>query len=364
MRESLLRHLRHAMRPRGWPRLLRTAWRGALVRTGVGRPSGPLLATVAVTYRCPLRCAMCDLPSRRGRELDDTRLIALVDAVGRLRPSGIGFTGGEPLLRGCLERAVRVAARSGAVVHLNTSGFGLDGPRARALAEAGLDSVSVSVDDAEPRGHDALRGRLGSHEQALSAIERFSEARRRGGRLRTIWACCAIDRIDPPGLERLRDLVRRHGADGLTVLPVHPFTGFGDPHRPAPARPAGDLAGLGLENSRAYLRGVAAFLAGGETPSRCSAPRSALFLDPYGRLYPCTPAATRGRPAPIADPETLAGLFRSGRSAQALPPALCRRCWWNCHRELDLALGFRLAPRISRARPPERATRAGAAGVH
>src|SRR3954447_13415178 len=110
-----------------------------------------------LTERCNLRCAYCMpaegldwLPDER--ILTDDELVRLITiAVQRLGVEEIRFTGGEPLLRRGLEKILaatnELRTASGAAPHtaLTTNALGL-ARRARALADAGLRRVNVSID--------------------------------------------------------------------------------------------------------------------------------------------------------------------------------------------------------------------------
>jgi GTP 3',8-cyclase len=112
---------------------------------------------VSLTDRCNLRCTYCMpaegldwLPDER--ILTDDELVRLITiAVQRLGVEEIRFTGGEPLLRRGLEKILaatnELRTASGAPPHtaLTTNALGL-ARRARALADAGLRRVNVSID--------------------------------------------------------------------------------------------------------------------------------------------------------------------------------------------------------------------------
>lgn len=307
-----------------------------------GPLAGPLLATFAVTYRCPLRCSMCDLPARAGDEIPDHELPDWIDAIVALRPAGLGFTGGEPLVRAATIPAIERASARGIVTHLNTSGVTVDPESASRIAASGVASVNVSIDHVRPEVHDAVRGRRGAFEAALAAVRHLARARSESGatfRLQVVQAVARESLADVRPLERT---VREAGADALSLLPVHDFPGAA-PTAPWPDIPtlSPELEGVPLENSPAYLRGIGPFLAGARTPGTCSAPRTGLFVDPRGRVFACTPAATTREAGLVATPRTLGDVFRSGRLGETVPRGRCDRCWWNCHRELDIAIGRR-----------------------
>ncbi len=112
---------------------------------------------VSLTDRCNLRCSYCMPPEGLAwlptdqmlTDAEVTRLCTL--AVTHLGIHKIRFTGGEPLLRKGLESIVAACAGlrtdrgSSPELALTTNALGL-AHRARALADAGLDRVNVSLD--------------------------------------------------------------------------------------------------------------------------------------------------------------------------------------------------------------------------
>ncbi|CAM5643962.1 PqqA peptide cyclase [Streptomyces canarius] len=68
------------------------------------------------------------------------------------------LSGGEPLLRPDLERIVAAAEAAGIYTQLVTSGTGLDEARLAALTGAGLRSVQLSVQHADPGANDRIAG--------------------------------------------------------------------------------------------------------------------------------------------------------------------------------------------------------------
>src|SRR3954471_29993 len=108
---------------------------------------------VSLTDRCNLRCSYC-MPAE-GLEwlpnddvLTDDEVVRLITvAVERLGVREVRFTGGEPLLRRGLPDIVRrtAALHPRPETSITTNALGLS-RTARALAEAGLDRVNVSLD--------------------------------------------------------------------------------------------------------------------------------------------------------------------------------------------------------------------------
>ncbi|BBX06021.1 GTP 3',8-cyclase MoaA [Mycolicibacterium aichiense] len=149
--------------------------------------SGPLVDTfgrvatdlrVSLTDRCNLRCTYCMpaegldwLPGDDLLTRDElVRLLTL--AVNRLGITSVRFTGGEPLLYRGLEDVVAAVAalRPRPEIALTTNGVGLS-RRARALADAGLNRVNVSLDSLDAGQFAAItrRDRLPDVLDGLSA---------------------------------------------------------------------------------------------------------------------------------------------------------------------------------------------------
>lgn len=97
------------------------------------------------------------------------QLIRAMADLQRLGVGIIGLTGGEPLLRDDLEE-VLATMNERSVTYLFTSGYNLTFERAKALKQAGLFGLAVSVDSQLPEVHDRLRGFTGAWEQAIRAI--------------------------------------------------------------------------------------------------------------------------------------------------------------------------------------------------
>lgn len=134
-----------------------------------------------VTYACPLRCCHCYSESGRrpSRQLDAEARSALADRIIAMGPSSVAFSGGEPLLVPDVLALGRRMRAAGIHVRVYTSGSQLSDALAAQLAET-ASRVHVSVDAGRREIHDRVRGRAGSFDTAMSALERLS-ALRRGG---------------------------------------------------------------------------------------------------------------------------------------------------------------------------------------
>lgn len=124
-----------------------------------------------LTLRCDLACGHCG--SRAGRARDDElstdEALDLVRQIAELGAKEVTLIGGEAYLRDdwtTIARAVRAAGMS---CTMTTGARGMTAERARAAVQAGIESVSVSIDGAEAT-HDLQRGVSGSYRAAREGL--------------------------------------------------------------------------------------------------------------------------------------------------------------------------------------------------
>ncbi|MBD0421664.1 pyrroloquinoline quinone biosynthesis protein PqqE [Streptomyces sp. TRM S81-3] len=121
----------------------------------------PLGLLAELTHRCPLHCPYCSNPLELAGRSAEMTTDQWRDALSQAHELGVvqmHFSGGEPLARRDLPELVAHARGLGAYVNLVTSGVGLTGDRARALADCGVDHVQLSLQDADPARADRIAG--------------------------------------------------------------------------------------------------------------------------------------------------------------------------------------------------------------
>ena len=139
-----------------------------------GRPLRNL--RLSVTDRCNLRCSYC-MPEEEYAWLPRADILTfeevkrLIDVFADLGVDKVRLTGGEPLLRRDLSRLVRMIASEPRIrdLAITTNGI-LLAQEARALRDAGLHRVTVSLDTLRPERFLALTRRDSFH-QVLEGIE-------------------------------------------------------------------------------------------------------------------------------------------------------------------------------------------------
>lgn len=132
---------------------------------------------VSLTDRCNLRCQYC-MPAEgldwmpTEQTLTDDEVVRLVTVgVEQLGITDVRFTGGEPLLRRGLPGIVAAtkALSPSPTVSLTSNGLGLK-HTARALADAGLDRVNISLDTVRAETFERIT-RRDRHADVIAGLE-------------------------------------------------------------------------------------------------------------------------------------------------------------------------------------------------
>lgn len=127
------------------------------------------------TLRCNLRCRHCGSDCRNvagAADMPKEDFLAVLDGIAAETDPHKVFvivTGGEPLMRKDLEECGREIYGRGFPWGMVTNGFALTPGRLASLLDAGLHSMTVSIDGLEA-GHDWMRGVPGSFVKASEAI--------------------------------------------------------------------------------------------------------------------------------------------------------------------------------------------------
>jgi pyrroloquinoline quinone biosynthesis protein E len=252
----------------------------------------PLGLLAELTHRCPLRCPYCSNPlelARAAAELDTATWARVFGEAAALGVLQVHLSGGEPTARRDLPELVRHAAGAGLYTNLITAGVLLDASKLAALAEAGLDHVQLSVQDAEAGNADRIGGYAGGHARKLAVARLVRDA----GLPLTLNAVVHRQNLDR--LPELIDLALELGAGRIEVAHVQ-YYGWALANRAAllPGRAQLEAATATVEAARERLKGrlvidyvVPDYYA--KRPKACMGGwgRVVLAVSPEGRILPC-----------------------------------------------------------------------------
>ena len=139
----------------------------------------PFLVSYSITSRCNLACKHCYSESTEDSGSDDLTAEESLRLIDDLAGWGIGllvFDGGEPLCRGDFLELARHASERGIQVGIGSNGTLIDEAIAKKMLDAGIRSVAISIDGADPETHDSFRGKRGAFDEALRGADACRDA--------------------------------------------------------------------------------------------------------------------------------------------------------------------------------------------
>ncbi|MEK7595570.1 MAG: radical SAM protein [Patescibacteria group bacterium] len=143
------------------------------VYKGIQNKNLPNLISFAVNDICNANCQHCSFfsavedKSRKVLNLEQAK--KLIRDAQELGVSTINFVGGEPSLREDMPEIIASVDKNQSTTVMFTNGFLLK-ENILSYKKAGLDSVYISLDSANPEIHDMLRGRKGLFDKAVEGI--------------------------------------------------------------------------------------------------------------------------------------------------------------------------------------------------
>lgn len=166
----------------------------------------PVYAVWEVTLACDLACRHCGSRAghARGDELSTAECLDLVRQMAELGVMEVTLIGGEAYLRDDWTQIIREIRRLGMSATMTSGGRGITPEKAREAKEAGLESMSISIDGNEAT-HDRLRGVKGSYQSAFQAMDLMRAA---GVKVSTNTQ---INRLTLPELPELLEALAAHG---------------------------------------------------------------------------------------------------------------------------------------------------------
>ena len=241
--------------------------------------------TLAVTNRCSFNCWHCYNAGRSQVDIPLDVMERLADELQEMRAVVVTLTGGEPLLRKDLEQIAGLFDDRSCLT-VGTTGSGLTPERARSLRERGVFAVGISLDSADPKEHDRLRGRDGAFDIACRALRTAGEA----GLYPYVVAVATREFLAPERFQPFLRFARDAGALEVHLLepsPTGKLAGQDDVRLRASERQqifdyqrqvAADRD-LPILSSFSYLESSEAF--------GCGAGLTHLYIDGSGEVCPC-----------------------------------------------------------------------------
>jgi radical SAM protein with 4Fe4S-binding SPASM domain len=134
----------------------------------------PLIMSWNVTRQCNMKCSHCYINATDKKlvnELNTEEAKQLMDQIYQVSRPLLVLSGGEPLLRPDIYELINYGAKIGLKMGLGSNGSLIDEATAKKLRDAGITTVSISLDSSIPEQHDEFRGVAGAWEKAVEACK-------------------------------------------------------------------------------------------------------------------------------------------------------------------------------------------------
>ncbi len=131
---------------------------------------------INVTDACFLRCKYCHLWKNKKYFLTPLQLKKLLDAIApfieETKIRNFGFSGGETLMNPYLIELINIASSYGyKYPSIMTNGWLMDEKMAEKIALTNVNAVIFSLDSTDEKIHDWIRGKKGTYNKVIEAIE-------------------------------------------------------------------------------------------------------------------------------------------------------------------------------------------------
>lgn len=244
--------------------------------------------SIITTYRCQMRCKMCDIwnnPSDKKKEITAKELEMLPNF------NTVNITGGEPFIRKDLEEIIEVMSRKSAEIVISTSGWHTD--RILALAEKYRNiGIRVSIEGLSVN-NDHLRGRDGGFDRGLRTLLGLREIG-----IRNIGFGMTVSNNNSHDLIPLYQIAKAFGFEFSTAsfhnsFYFHRDDNFVDNKEVVIKNFEALINCLLRERSvKSWFRalfnlGLINYIRGGQRMLPCEAGTVNFFIDPYGEVLPC-----------------------------------------------------------------------------
>jgi MoaA/NifB/PqqE/SkfB family radical SAM enzyme len=134
-----------------WESKVRLRWRELqMIARGLASTSHVLLAHIIPTRRCNLACGYCNEYDDFSPPIPTDEMIRRIDRLAYLKTAIVTISGGEPLLHPEIEKLIQRIRHHSMIAGIITNGYLLTPNKIRALNEAGLEHLQISIDNIQP----------------------------------------------------------------------------------------------------------------------------------------------------------------------------------------------------------------------
>lgn len=312
---------------------------------------GPTMAILLVTYRCNGKCLMCDLSTRfkktNVKEFNTQKWKEIIDQLDEIKTAGIGFTGGEPLLRNDVAELITYARQKGMSTTLNTNALLFNNENIQKILKSEPGNINISLDGSTSESFDHLRGVKGGYQKIINNTRNLIEERNRLNSKTTITIVTCVSNYNINDLINMAKLAKKLGADKIGFIPLHQISkntlsckdnspNLGKTFLKEIERIRKEKI-IPVDNSRQYLNLFPDAFQGKKFPIPCLAGETSITIDSFGNIFGCWPFLELKRVNTNLKERGLSNIWKSKDYKEIRKITTnCRDCFWNCHSELSL----------------------------
>lgn len=239
-----------------------------------------------ITSKCNLKCLHCFVkPTKNKKELTTKEALEIIDLLPKINVKKILFTGGEPLLRKDIFELIKKSIDKGIHVDLNTNATLIDYNIAEKLQKAKLQEITTSIDGANAKTHEKIRGVKGSFKKTIENIRILKKMKFR------VDIVCVANKINKNEIENVIDLAFSLGADSITISNLI-IKGNALKNLERLKLTSSDFSKIKkvIDKKREELSNFPIRTLGMPwgLPEKCEAGKGILYLDSTGELHPCS----------------------------------------------------------------------------
>jgi radical SAM protein with 4Fe4S-binding SPASM domain len=248
----------------------------------------PTDASIILTYRCPMRCQMCNIwkyPTNRSEEIQAKDLTSLP------KLKFINLTGGEPFIREDLDTIVEECYNHTDRIVISTSGWFED--RVIELAKKFPNiGIRISIEGLSEK-NDELRGHDGGFDKGLRTLLSLKKMG-----VKDIGFGCTVSNHNSKDMLSLYQLSLSMGMEFATAAFHNSYYFHKEDNlisnKEEVCNDFRQLIEWQLEenNPKSWFRawfnmGLINYIEGGRRMLPCEAGSANFFIDPWGEVYPC-----------------------------------------------------------------------------
>ena len=292
----------------------------------------PTDASIILTYRCPMRCKMCNVwqyPTEKSKEIQPEDLRTLP------KLKFINLTGGEPFIREDLDKIVEECYKHTERIVISTSGWFED--RVVALAKKFPNiGIRISIEGLSCK-NDELRGHAGGFDKGLHTLLTLKDMG-----LKDIGFGCTVSNNNSKDMLSLYQLSKSLGMEFATAAFHNSYYFHKDDNvitnKDEVCKNFEQLIEWQLKENhpkswfRAFFNmGLINYIEGGRRMLPCEAGSANFFIEPYGDVYPCNGLEEKywmKKMGNIRETPNFMTIWESEQAQQVR--AMVRKCPKNC----------------------------------